>query len=218
MWAGSIPSCRLPCANTLQLSPDHLCARCPSRPDAAALAAAAATLSGTTGSQLTALSAALAADPQARALLGAMPLLGGVQNEQVPLQQLQQLHAALLSLGQVHAQLMAQQVAGDPEGEGPGAVTTGGVGGACGGGGQVDGGTSGATPDPREEEEQEAATEEEEAEGKAGGGGSSKSRRSYKCSVCGQPKRWERVCVGCCARLLLHNCLMATCQSLPGRN
>ena len=44
-----------------------------------------------------------------------MPLLGGVQNEQVPLQQLQQLHAALLSLGQVHAQLMAQQVAGAPK-------------------------------------------------------------------------------------------------------
>jgi hypothetical protein len=167
-------------------------ARCRSRPDAAALAAAAAALSGTTASQLTALSAALAADPQARASLGSMPLLAGVQNEQAPLQQLQQLHAALLSLGQVHAQLMAQQVAGDPGGEGAGTVKAGGVGGAGGGSGEGGGGTSGATPDPREEAEAEAA----EAEGKAGGGEASKSRRSYRCSVCGQPKRWERVCLG----------------------
>ena len=76
--------------------------------------------------------------------------------------------------------------------------------GACGGDGGVDGGTSGATPDPREEEA--------EAEGKARGAGGSKSRSTYRCSVCGQPKRWVRVCLGGCARpLALLDCLLATC-------
>ena len=137
--------------------------------DAGSLASAAgAALSGVTSSQLL----ALAADPQASAL--AMPLLAGVQTDQAQMQQLQQLHAALLSAVQLHGQILAQQAAAEQGG-------TGGLkqDGAGGTGGGEDGGISGVTH----------GTNVGEGDTKAGGTETSKSKRSYKCSVCGQPKR-----------------------------
>ena len=140
------------------------------RMDAGSLASAAgAALSGVTSSQLLALAAA---DPQASAL--AMPLLAGVQTDQAQMQQLQQLHAALLSAVQLHGQILAQQAAAEQGGTG--GLKQDGAGGI---GGGEDGGISGVTH----------GTNAGEGDTKAGGTETSKSKRSYKCSVRGQPKR-----------------------------
>jgi hypothetical protein len=140
--------------------------------DASALASAAGVaLGGVTSNQLL----ALAADPQASAAL-AMPLLAGVQSDQVQMQQLQQLHAALLSAVQMHGQMLAQQAAADQGGQGTGGLKQDGAG--CPSGGVQ--GVIGAVAH---------GTNVGEADAKADGAGASKAKRSYKCSVCGQPKR-----------------------------